>query len=1116
MLRFLLGRNGSGKTKYVRDTLADRLRAGEKGFILLVPEQFSYASERAMLARVGAKHMQELEILSFTRLAETAPENEPTSAKPEIDDGMRAVLMRLALDALGEHTRIYRRYAKRPNLLHTLVAFAKELKQCAVSVPELQIAGEHLENGALKEKVSELSLLVQMYEALVHERFGDDADKLTRLTDVILTGSYFSDKTVFVDAFAGFTKQERNVLEALMRVCRDVYITLCLPKPEDGEEINACVFDNIEREMQMLKAAAARQSVQVAKPIWFSAASDSKPAALLHLERNLYCCTKKPFLEKTDCISLCAAPNRAQESDYVARQIRVLLRDYGFRARDIAVIQRRKDTYDHMLRAAFRKYGVPYFEDRRQPVAAEPLMQFADGLLIMTVKGITTEALLRFLKTGLCGLNAEEIAALESYTVLWGIERAQWRSDFTENPSGLGVAMQDGDTARLQYLNELRQRAVAPVLHFRKAFAEGDGAAKARVLYEFLIRMGIPAALEKLAKELLEANFYELAEQQNTVWELLMQMLDALAAACGTGEITPAQFYELFRILLDSADIGQLPQGLDTVTVGTADRIRMDAPRVVFVVGANDEIFPENPPTDGILSDSDRKTLSAYGVELSDTAEYKTVDERSFVYDALTLPRERLYVSWSVSDFHGGSLRPSSLVREIRDIFPSVRVVDDALTAPIDRVQSPAAAFETLAEEFLQQDTLSETLRAYFRDDPAFAARLSALERTVSDRQAAFSDRTVSEKLFKKDMVISASRAETYYKCPFSYFCKYGLKLKPLKKAELDPAQSGTVIHYCLENVLSCYDRDTLAAMSAEQLRAAVEDTLSEYAESRLGGLEGKDARFAHMLDRLTDTVTDVLQRLVSEFAVSDFVPAAFELSIAPDGEIAPYRLPLENGGSLRIVGSVDRVDTMKKNGKTYLRVVDYKSGGKTFDLSEVLSGLNMQMLIYLYAIQENGAEKFGEIVPSGVLYLPAKSVEDKLERNADETEIENARLQNSRMNGVVLDDTDVILGMDREVSARFIPVSARGERFVGKLLDRMEFDALKDKVNDNLCSMASSLQNGRIPVLPAVQNGKNIACTYCDYACVCGYESGDDARDLKHYGKFDDVKKLLKGEEQG
>lgn len=1114
MLRFLLGRNGSGKTTYVRNTLAERLKAGESGFILLVPEQFSYASERAMLARVGAKYMQGLEILSFSRLAETVLNSVQPASKPEIDDGMRAVLMRLALDALGEHTRIYKRYARHPNLLHTLVAFAKELKQCSVSVPELQNAGEHLASGALKEKLEELTLLVQMYEALVHERFSDDADQLTKLAETVRTSAHFSEKTVFVDAFAGFTKQERNVLEALMHACRDVYVTLCVPQADDSEQ-NACVFDNIMREMQMLKTAAARQSVPVAKPVWFSAAPDNKTPALIYLEKNLYCCTKTSFPGDAACISLCAAPNRAQESDCVARQIRVLLRDEGFRARDIAVVQRRKDTYDQALCAAFRKYGVPYFEDRRQPVAAEPLMQFTDCLLSMAVQGITTEALLRFLKTGLGGLTAEEIAALESYAVLWGIERADWRSDFTSNPSGLGVTMQDSDLEHLQQLNELRQRAVAPVLHFRKIFAEGSGADKARALYDCLMRMEVPQTLEKLAKDLLDADFYALAEQQNTIWEMLMQMLDALAAACGEGEITPARFYELFRILLDSADVGQLPQGLDTVTIGTADRIRMDAPRVVFVVGANDEVFPENPPTDGVLSDADRKTLLGLGVELSDTAEYKTVDERNFVYDSLTLPRERLYISWALADYNGASMRPSSLVREIQEIFPTVEVLDESQTAPEDRAQSPASAFETLAEGFSRHDTLSETLCAYFREDSAYAARLSALERAVSQKETAFCDASVSTKLFGKDMIISASRAETYYKCPFSFFCKYGLKLKPLKKAELDPAQSGTVIHYCLETVLSRYDRESLAAMSQQQLHSTVEEALKEYAETRLGGTQNKDARFVQMLRRLADTVTDVLGRLVSEFAVSAFVPTAFELSIAPDGEIAPYRLPLEDGGSLRIVGSVDRVDTMEKNGKTYLRVVDYKSGGKTFDLSEVLSGLNMQMLIYLYAIRENGAEKFGEIVPAGVLYLPAKSVEDKLPRNADINDIEKAKLQNSRMNGVVLDDADVILGMDSSVSGMFIPVSARGERFVGKLLDRQEFSALKDKVDGKLCDMASALQNGRIPVLPAVQSGKNIACTYCDYASICGYESGDNARQLVSFGKFDDVKKLLKEEDQ-
>ena len=459
----------------------------------------------------------------------------------------------------------------------------------------------------------------------------------------------------------------------------------------------------------------------------------------------------------------------------------------------------------------------------------------------------------------------------------------------------------------------------------------------------------------------------------------------------------------------------------------------------------------------------------------------------------------------------------SPVVSEIRAMFPEIAVEDSNTLSAESRVESADSAFEALASVYGENTVLSETLKSYFSQKSDYCARLAALEQAVNGGETAFRNPETAKRLFGENILLSASKTEAYYKCPFSYFCKFGLRLKPLKKAELDVAQSGTVIHYCLEMLLSENDRDTLAQMSDNTLREKIAEVTARYIQENMGGAEGKDARFSYLLERLQVSVFDVLKRLISEFSVSAFVPVAFELSVAPDGEIAPYRLPLPDGGSVRIIGSVDRVDTMQKDGKTYLRVIDYKSGGKAFNLSEVFSGLNMQMLIYLYAICENGTERFGEIVPAGVLYLPAKSIEDKLPRNAQPQDISEARLRNSRMHGVVLDNTDAILGMDSTVSGNFIPVTAgKNGAFTGNLLTAQEFSALKEKVDGNLTDLGTLLHGGVIPVLPAHSGNQNMACTYCDYAAVCGYENGDATRQIVNLGRFDAVKKQLQTEKGG
>ncbi len=1116
MLRFILGRNGSGKTEYVRQMLSERLQAGETGLILVVPEQFSYETEREMLKLVGAKNMLHLEILSFTRLAHIVLMQAGRLSRPQITDGMRAVLMSLSLEALEDKIEIYKKYKNRTALLGSLVTFSTELKQCAVLPEALHAAGAALQKGVLKEKLTELSLITQMYNAAVSVRFSDDTDLLTLLAKEIYDSDYFEGKIVVFDTFAGFTKQERNVIEALLPRCRDVYVTLCTELERKAR--NACVFENIDDEYAKLKTVAARVNVPIAKPVVLHAPKGQKPEALTFLEENLYNCRKPQFSGAQNEIALTSASNRTEECDLTARAIRRLLRTEGYRASEIAVLQRRKNTYDSALAAAFRKYEIPFFEDKRRPVAVQPLMLFMSSLLDILADGVTTESLLRCLKTGLFGFSDEETAELENYVTVWGIDRAAWRTDFRENPDGFGKAMQTRSVQKLEMLNTLRRRAVEPILTLRKAFAEQNGTKKSELLYAFLRQNGVDAALRTLAEDLLSAGHSDAAAQQDAVWTSLMSILDDLSGAIAERTVSAARYRELFSVLLENTELGQIPEGLDTVCFGTADRVRIAPPRAVFLLGMNDGVFPENPPTDGVLNDTDRKMLCTLGVELTETAEVKAVDERFFVYYALTLARERVSVSWSMSDYKGGAMEPSSAISELRGMFPDIAVTDSNMLTAASRVESADSAFEALAAVYGENTSFRETLKTYFSEKEIYRARLAALEHAVNGGETAFQNPEIAERLFGKDILLSASKAESYYKCPFSYFCKFGLHLNPLKKAELDVAQSGTVIHYCLEILLSEHDRDTLAQMSDSTLHAKIAEITARYTEEKMGGTEGKTARLSYLLDRLQVSVFDVVKRLIAEFSVSAFVPAAFELSVAPDGEIAPYRLPLPDGGSVRIIGSVDRVDTMQKDGKTYLRVVDYKSGGKTFNLSEVFSGLNMQMLIYLYAICANGAERFGKIVPAGVLYLPAKSIEDKLPRNANAQDILEAKLRNSRMQGVVLADTDAILGMDSAVSGNFVPVTAgKSGAFTGKLLTAQEFSALKERVDGNLIRLGMLLHEGEIPVLPAVSGDKNMACTYCDYAAVCGYENGDATRQIMNLGRFDAVKKQLsakKGEE--
>lgn len=1100
MLNFVLGRNGSGKTEYLRNIAADRLTDGSGECVFIVPEQFSFESERSMLEKIGPEKMLKLEIFSFTRLAHILNQKYGEKLKPQIDDGVCSVLMSMTLEALTDKLEFYKKFSSKPMLIGQLITFSDELKKCGIEPKELVEAAKRSDNTILKSKLKELSLITSLYCAQINRNYSDSRDLLTIAADLIPQNDYFRGKTVCIDAFSGFTAQERKVIEQIIKQSDNVFISLCTDSVKKSD-CGFSLFDNVTGELQKLKSSAEKMNIAVAKPIFLSVETDEKSDDLSYLEKSVF--SSYPQEYDGDCknIVLCSAGNKTDESDFIACTIKKLLRLGDYRCREIAVVERTQDTYDKELNESFKKFGIPFFEDKRQPISAQPVIVLVNCLLIMSQNGLSTESLFRYLKTGLIDIGESDIGELENYAVIWKIDGAKWKNDFTENPDGLGVEFNEKSTKKLVRFNEIRKQAVGPILAFRRDFSDADGIEKSRLIYNFLKSHKIADRLAALASDLIESGNSSLADEQDTVWQLLMQMLDNLSNVIGEITVTPKRYFELYSVLLSTVSLGTIPQSIDAVTIGSAERMRITGCRAVFIVGANSGVFPLDLPTDGILNDRERKSLEKLGLELTKTAEYKTVDEHFFAYHALTGAKEKVFISYSLSDYSGSALFPSEIVNEINEIFPNVRHIDTACINSIDKIESDASAFELAAREFNSGGELSATLNQYFENMPEYSDRLNAIDRIVNREETKINDKSLATELFGKSMFVSASRCETYYKCPFEYFCKYGLNAKPRNVAELDPAQSGTVIHYVLEHILSENSRTELNSFDDKIIKEKIKDIMNRYLAEALGGSDNKPKRFLYLYSRLLTTLFEVVKRIIEELKVSDFTPTDFELKIDKDGEVEPYEVALPNGGKLYIRGSVDRVDTMQKDGKTYVRVIDYKSGGKKFLLSDVFFGLNMQMMIYLFAIKQNGEEKYGDIVPSGVLYMPAKQGGENLDRNAEPQQILSEKLKNSRLNGIVLNDENVIRGMDRTLSKCYINVEPDNKNggFKGDLITLAELGKLQKKVDAELCEMADSLQNGVIPVLPAVGGNYKNTCEYCDYSQVCGFELYGNSREISN-----------------
>lgn len=1106
MLNIITGRTGSGKTRYIRN-LASEIASSESGkAVIIVPEQFSFETEKGMLEILGNEKINNVEILSFSRIAERLLSDYGKITKRPADDATRAVLMSMAIESLQDKITFYGKHQKNPLLISELLKFNRELKTCCIPLEKLTEMSAKVKKPTFAKKLDELSIIFQCYDSLMEQNFQDDSLYLDLLADLLYDVPYFKGKTVFVDAFAGFSAQEYKVLERIIATAEDVYITFCCDTARNNGEYE--LFYNAMCEIRKLRGIANRVNVKIAPEKIMYSVKEYKADALNFLEENIFDITEKKYEEECDCIALVPCRNKIDECDFVASEIKRLVREENYRYRDIAVIERSNGSYKNQLLSSFRKYGIDCFPDNRQPILTQPLMAFMLSLFDILSEGFYTESVLRFLKTGLYGFSIEDISLIEDYALMWQIRPSEWKNDWTGNPEGFGVEFNDYSKQKLEAINNLRAKIVGPVLALKNRIVDATGETISRELFAFLRNAGIDENLKSFTTLLMKNGEEDLALEQGKIWRILTEILDSLCSATGKSVITLKRYRELFELIVSTKDLGQIPNGVDEVIIGSADRIKATAPKAVFIVGANAGVFPAVSSSGVVLNDAERCELQEKGIDIISNLEYNSVSERFIAYRSMTLATEKLYVSYSNTDIDSSALTPSELVLEIQRLYENVKTVKpDALSL----IESRKTAFSALANEKSKNSSLGATLYKYFSDDGS-QGELAMLEK-IGEKDFSINDKNLATELFGKSMYISASKTEKFYKCPFSYFCQYGIKAQPRREAQMDPAQTGTLVHEVLEKFLKENPKDEFVKYSTSEVKTKINKIIDDYVEEKLSGYKDKPNSFVRAIALIKESSFKLVMRLIDEFSHCDFVPVNFELNINNDGDIKPYLIELENGGTVKIIGKVDRVDAYATEDNTFIRIIDYKTGGKVFDLGEVFAGLNMQMLIYLFAIWQNGEELYKNVTPAGILYFQAKSSRatetTKLNRYSDEKSINKTITDKSRMSGMVLNNLDVITAMEKNAEGVYIPAALNKDGTVsGNVISIKSLSNLKERVNSLIREMAYQLQDGVIRALPT-----DGGCKYCDYQDVCRRNDADPIREVKSLN-FDTAVSMLGGDD--
>ena len=1005
MLRIWMGRANTGKSARI----LTEIREKKEPALLLVPEHASHGSELDLCRVCGPQASRYAEVLSLRQLASRVLSEVGGAADGTLDAGGKLLMMQLSLREVLSQLTVYAKPSRRAPFLQELVTLCDELISCRVMPEDLGDAVGALE-GVSGEKVRDLSLIYAAYLSRLDQGGEDRRDLMEKLLDRLDRSEYAKGKNVYLDGFTYFTGQELEAIAILLRQAKSVTVTLL------GDDSDLEVFRQGLQARGRLERLAAdcgtacRVEILPVRP---------PETALEHMADRFFG-PVQPWTGDCGGVELVKAESMFTEVEYVAAKILELVRTKGYRFREIGVAARNLDEYAATIENVFERYGVPVYLSRRSDVLEKPVLSLLAGALDAVAGGYEYEDMFRWLKTGLAGLTDGECDLLENYAVTWDIHGKMWvrDEDWTANPDGWREEFTDEQRERLAQVNALRRRVGGPLGRLAAGLKEHDSArSKLAALWAFLEELGLAEQLSQRTAKMEELGELQRAMEYGQLWELLCDVMDQFAAILGDTALDTEEFARLIQLVLTQYDVGTIPVSLDQVQASQITRNDRHRIRCLFLMGANDHVLPAVQSNTGLLSREDREQLREKGIELAPSGMELFHIELQNLYAALAQPSERLTVTWPAADLNGTQLRPSFVVGRVKALLPGVR--EAVCEAAACRLTAPVPALELAGSQ------RGGELWNYFAEDERWKPSLRAMERAAGMSRGKLSPAAV-ETLYGHSYRMSASRIDKLSSCHFAYFMQYGLRAKERTPAGFDAVQVGTFLHYVLERVTrAVMELGGFAQVEKRTLTKLTGEAIQQYMDASMPGFDKRDERFKYLFRRLRKTVGTIIANVADELASSDFTPVAFELGFG-EGQAMPAISIQAGGASLTVSGKVDRVDGWLKDGKLYLRVVDYKSGKKAFDLSDVRHGLNIQMLLYLFALEREGKAYFGkEVVPAGVLYLPARDVLVGKGREASAEEVRSALDKELRRTGLVLSQPEVLHAMEHSSleETRFLPV---------------------------------------------------------------------------------------------
>lgn len=1101
-LRIIYGKSGTGKSTYIFNEIADRIKKGEDKIYIITPEQFSFTAEKKLLDTIESSSVISAEVLTFARMAYRVLKETGSATLTNLSSSGKSMLIYNILSKEKDNLKFIGKSSENIDMIGTQIT---EFKKHGITPENLKNVMESTEDKYLKSKLNDMFSVYEKYAEEISSRYIDENDNLTLLAERLELVHDFENATIYIDEFVGFTMQEYEIIKKLLRVTKEVNITVCTNDTALSENKDTDIFYSNKQTLDRLFNLAKNEGVQIENSVLLEAEHRFKNGELSHLEQNIYAFPYKKYTGEIENIALFLAKNQYSEIEELAKEIVKLVRDKNYRYKDISVITKDLEGYSNLCKVIFAKYNIPVFIDEKKDLSQNVLVQYILSLINIFSKNWSANSVLEYIKTDLIDdVDEFDIWKLENYVLRWGIKGSKWYN-------GDWVFYEETEEEQEKILH-IREKIIKPLLDFKNDLARHKSIESiTKRLYEFLMENNINTKIEEKIVELEDIGEIEKAKEYETSYKIIIEVLDDIVSVLGDEKVTFEKYAEILKIGLGNSGLGKIPGTQDEVTVGDVDRSRSHKVKAVFIIGLNDGMFPNVNKNEGFFNDQDRELLKQKGAELAKGTLEKLYDDNFNIYKAFSTAEEKIYLSYSSSDLEGKSLRPSILVNRVKKIFPKLEERSDVVKTQSE-VITQMSTFEELLQklsEFRDGEEIEEEWFAiynYYANSEEWKDKLkNSLKALNYNIETEKIDTENIQKLYGDTLKTSVSRLEQYRSCPFSYYLKYGLNLSERQEFKVQALDTGSFMHDVIDSFFDkLQERDIkIKGLEQEDIDKIVDEIINEKLSLKKNYIFTSIPKYIVLANRLRKVIKKSMKYIIDSLKYSDFEVMGHEMEFKNGKEYPAIQISLDNGRRVEVTGKIDRIDIAKAPDGNYIRIIDYKSSAKDINLNEVIAGLQIQLLTYLDAVCS-----IEDLIPAGAFYFNLIDPSIKATKQLDEQKIEDEIRKQFKMKGLILADVDIVKKMDKTLetgNSNIVPAYINKDGNLANrasTITRQQFENLQKYTNKIIKQISNEILTGDISVKPyyKLKQGKTL-CEYCKYKSICNFNTGICKREFRFVG---------------